>query len=222
MKDDLVPSFSPGDRFTGVRMQQGEVQLDADWNESSSIAARQMLRDVVGTFDSVTDLAARADTLVRSTELGGIRGAPADAVFQFDPGAGTLRFGDGAGGEVPATGAAVESAYRRGAGGAGNVARVPPFPIELVDTGDDADTGIQLLEAWAAVAEKLTAYQEAVAREAHLPSAGGSGDAGEEGGDPDPVRGLTALLQDVRGLRESFAQRLERARSDAPPTEDDD
>jgi len=41
MKGDFTRStFRPEKRFTGVRMQQGRVQLDADWNEQLDILAR--------------------------------------------------------------------------------------------------------------------------------------------------------------------------------------
>ena len=30
-------TYDPHDNFTGVRMQQGRVQLDADWNEQAAI-----------------------------------------------------------------------------------------------------------------------------------------------------------------------------------------
>ena len=40
MKGDFTRStFRPGKHYTGVRMQQGRVQLDADWNEQIDIAA---------------------------------------------------------------------------------------------------------------------------------------------------------------------------------------
>lgn len=222
MKDNFDSGFPVGNRYSGVRLQQGEVQQDADWDESSSLAARQMTRAVVGAFDSVADLAARADTLVHLPALREILDTPAEGGFRLDAEAGTLRFGDGMRGEVPPTGAGVEPAYRQGAGGTGNFAPVQPLPAELAGAIGDADVGIQLLEMWAAVAEKLTAYQEAIAREGYLPSAGRSGNEGEGGGDRDPVGGLTALLRDARGLRESFAERLERARTDSPPSGDDD
>jgi len=44
-------SFSPLKRFSGVRMQQGRVQLDADWNEQVDIAtyiARTATADLIG------------------------------------------------------------------------------------------------------------------------------------------------------------------------------
>ena len=52
MKGDFSRnSFDPAKRYTGVRLQQGRVQLDADWNEQVDITAerqRSSLRDLVG------------------------------------------------------------------------------------------------------------------------------------------------------------------------------
>lgn len=48
---DLTRStFDPTQRFSGVRMQQGRVQLDADWNEQLDIAAGRDRADVVDTI----------------------------------------------------------------------------------------------------------------------------------------------------------------------------
>ena len=190
MKDDFGVSFNPGQHYAGVRMQQGEVPLDADWNETADGPIGRAAREVVTSFHTVVDLAARADALVHSPELEAAPGGPAGPIYSLDPDAGTIRFGDGVTGAAPEAGARVESAYRSGAGGAGNAAMVQPFPIDLAVSGDDADFGIQLLEAWAAVADKLTAYQEAIAGEAYLPSAGRQGDGGEGVGDRDPVGGV--------------------------------
>ena len=42
MKGDFTRStFKPGKHYSGVRMQQGRVQLDADWNEQIDIAAHR-------------------------------------------------------------------------------------------------------------------------------------------------------------------------------------
>lgn len=47
---DLTRStFDPTQHFSGVRMQQGRVQLDADWNEQLDIADRRDRADVVDT-----------------------------------------------------------------------------------------------------------------------------------------------------------------------------
>ena len=222
MKDDLDLSFSPGDRFTGVRMQQGEVQLDSDWNESAGLAAQRIAREVSAKFSQIEDLAARADSLVRSPALGNLFSDPAERIYQFEPETGALRFGDGAVGAVPGSGAAIQTGARLGAGRSGNLAAAQPFPAELAIPGDNADMGTQLIEAWAAIAEKITAYQEAIARESYLPSAGRGAGGSDESGDRDPVGRLAALLRESRSLAESYAQRLERARTDSPPTGDDD
>ena len=52
MKGDFTRvTFEPQKRYTGVRMQQGRVQLDADWNEQAEIQAyleRTEATDVIG------------------------------------------------------------------------------------------------------------------------------------------------------------------------------
>src|SRR6185295_7819366 len=52
MKGDFTRStFTPAKRYSGVRQQQGRVQLDADWNEQIDIDARlreTSLGDLVG------------------------------------------------------------------------------------------------------------------------------------------------------------------------------
>jgi len=52
MKGDFTRNrFSPERHYTGVRLQQGRVQLDADWNEQIDIAAERVragTRDIVG------------------------------------------------------------------------------------------------------------------------------------------------------------------------------
>jgi hypothetical protein len=51
MKGDITRStFRPERRYSSVRMQQGRVQLDADWNEQADIVNRRM---EVGTVDVV-------------------------------------------------------------------------------------------------------------------------------------------------------------------------
>ncbi len=57
MKADLTrDSFDPQKQFSRVLMQQGRVQLDADWNEQVAIlveATRQLARDTMGDGGSV-------------------------------------------------------------------------------------------------------------------------------------------------------------------------
>ena len=52
MKGDFSrDTFDPGKHYTGVLMQQGRVQLDADWNEQQSIHHHRIAtqtRDVIG------------------------------------------------------------------------------------------------------------------------------------------------------------------------------
>ena len=66
MKNDITrDTFSPLKHFSRVLMQQGRVQLDADWNEQGAIAAR---REETTTEDLV-----------------GHCGGPADAACQHPP-----------------------------------------------------------------------------------------------------------------------------------------
>jgi uncharacterized protein DUF6519 len=59
MKADLTRNtFQPLKHFTRVLMQQGRVQLDADWNEQSSILLRQIHRlgaDIIGDHGGPAD-----------------------------------------------------------------------------------------------------------------------------------------------------------------------
>jgi hypothetical protein len=52
MKGDFSrDTFDPGRHYSGVLMQQGRVQLDADWNEQQNIHRHRMTteaRDVIG------------------------------------------------------------------------------------------------------------------------------------------------------------------------------
>ena len=53
MKGDFSRlTFRPGKRFTSVRLQQGRVRLDSDWNEQAAIREhleRVRFEDLVGT-----------------------------------------------------------------------------------------------------------------------------------------------------------------------------
>src|SRR5919197_486642 len=47
MKGDFSRlSFDPRKHFSGVRMQQGRVQLDADWNEQLDITAHRIATEI--------------------------------------------------------------------------------------------------------------------------------------------------------------------------------
>src|SRR5438045_399558 len=69
--------FSPAKDFSGVLMQQGRVQLDADWNELVAILDR---RQRAGTADVVGRC-----VVPRTTPQG----------FNVVPGAGTITIGPG-------------------------------------------------------------------------------------------------------------------------------
>ena len=48
MKGDFTRStFKPEKHYSGVRMQQGRVQLDADWNEQIDITAHRTEAEAV-------------------------------------------------------------------------------------------------------------------------------------------------------------------------------
>ncbi|MFN8503364.1 DUF6519 domain-containing protein [Kouleothrix sp.] len=68
MKGDYSrASFSPRKRYTSVRMQQGRVQLDADWNEQADItrdAIAAQARDLLGPGAVPAESAGFALTLV--------------------------------------------------------------------------------------------------------------------------------------------------------------
>src|SRR5215831_7419498 len=59
MKADLTrDSFDPFKHYTRVLMQQGRVQLDADWNEQASIVLRYMrslAADIIGQHGGPAD-----------------------------------------------------------------------------------------------------------------------------------------------------------------------
>jgi hypothetical protein len=54
MKGDLTRStFRPQKHYSGIRMQQGRVQLDADWNEQVDITAHRVeseTSDIIGRY----------------------------------------------------------------------------------------------------------------------------------------------------------------------------
>ena len=46
-------TFNPGKHYAGVLMQQGRVQLDADWNEQIAILLRSLetlTKDLIGPY----------------------------------------------------------------------------------------------------------------------------------------------------------------------------
>src|SRR5581483_5320121 len=53
MKSDFTKlSYDPTKHYSGVRMQQGRVQLDADWNEQTDIQAnlfQYLAQDFIGS-----------------------------------------------------------------------------------------------------------------------------------------------------------------------------
>src|SRR4051812_7279517 len=59
MKGDFTrETFDPANAFTRVLMQQGRVQLDADWNEQAAIftyALRSFTKDLLGPWAGPTD-----------------------------------------------------------------------------------------------------------------------------------------------------------------------
>jgi len=59
MKGDFTRStFKPKKQYSGVRMQQGRVQLDADWNEQINISSHRInegARDSIGLCGAPQD-----------------------------------------------------------------------------------------------------------------------------------------------------------------------
>jgi len=85
MKGDFTRNtFDPANRYTGVRLQQGRVQLDADWNEQVDLAAERVrvgTRDVIGPaggplpapgFEIVADPAALPAAVVADLSARGL------------------------------------------------------------------------------------------------------------------------------------------------------
>jgi hypothetical protein len=90
---------------------------------------------------------------------------PGDDVYVIshdDDGAAGIRFGDGVAGRRPPAGSSIRAVFRSGSGAAGNV------------WTDDAqhDPGVALLELLSYVADELAAYQDQIADEAYLETAG--------------------------------------------------
>ena len=53
MKGDFTRNtFKPGEHYTAVRMQQGRVQLDADWNEQVDLTAHRVQTETVDAIGS--------------------------------------------------------------------------------------------------------------------------------------------------------------------------
>lgn len=101
------------------------------------------------------------------------------AVIRDEDGTSKIRFGDGVAGRRPSTGAGARSAYRSGAGSAGNV---PKRIVEKLDKLYDKikkvpdpskgkgskDLGRDLIEAFSVMGDLLALYQSGIAQEAYL------------------------------------------------------
>jgi hypothetical protein len=81
MKFDATrKTFNPGKNYSRVLMQQGRVQLDADWNEQSAIQlnyVRQLGADLIGPYGGPSSPGFRVNPLV----IGGKPTTPADFVL---------------------------------------------------------------------------------------------------------------------------------------------
>src|ERR1051326_5727622 len=81
MKFDATrKTFNPGKNYSRVLMQQGRVQLDADWNEQSAIQlnyVRQLGADLIGPYGGPSSPGFRVSPLV----IGGKPTTPADLVL---------------------------------------------------------------------------------------------------------------------------------------------
>jgi hypothetical protein len=175
MKDDfkLPPATQ---RYTGVNLSQGRVQLDSDWNEEASSGLKD-LPDKLAGQTGVNREAVR-DILAPLTRLGdGLAGAARELVeeltadrwlednrnFSVDRASGAVRFGDGRHGARPATGEGnVSAAYRHGAGAASAEAQ-PPFPRAVAEQGPAGaglTSGLDKLRAWLDLAGATTGESE--------------------------------------------------------------
>src|SRR5687768_9602279 len=75
MGDFTRLTFKPERRYAGVLMQQGRVQLDADWNEQIAITARRTQVQATDTFGAC---AVPRATTPNAFELTVVPGPPAD------------------------------------------------------------------------------------------------------------------------------------------------
>jgi hypothetical protein len=90
---------------------------------------------------------------------------PDDRVYTIsadDDGAATIRFGDGTAGRRPPDGSAIRAVFRYGSGAAGNV----------WTDATEHDPAVTLMELLSFVADELSAYQDQIADEAYLETAG--------------------------------------------------
>jgi Family of unknown function (DUF6519) len=88
MKGDFSRhTFDPADHFSGVRMQQGRVQLDADWNEQVDLALHRVETETVDTVGHcggpLHDAGFRIIPLLDAPQA--IKDAVADAYPGVDP-----------------------------------------------------------------------------------------------------------------------------------------
>ena len=79
-------TFAASNHYSGVRMQQGSVQIDADWNEQADIIRHQIvtpLEDMLGPFAAAGTLGSPAQAgfalaLAAPAQTGGGKTAPPD------------------------------------------------------------------------------------------------------------------------------------------------
>ena len=79
-------TFAASNHYSGVRMQQGSVQIDADWNEQADIIRHQIvtpLEDMLGAFAAAGTLGSPAQAgfalaLAAPAQTGGGKTAPPD------------------------------------------------------------------------------------------------------------------------------------------------
>jgi hypothetical protein len=82
-------TFTAGNHYSGVRMQQGSVQIDADWNEQADIIRHQIvtpLGDVLGSFAAAGSFDSPAQAgfalaLAEPVQTGGGKTTPPDMII---------------------------------------------------------------------------------------------------------------------------------------------
>jgi hypothetical protein len=219
MKDNFGIDFNSFHSYTGVSMQEGRVEQDADWNEDATDSpASGLPRQILASFTgSGEDLAARADSLVHSPALAALT---EDSPYRLDSETGSVKFGDGEHGRVPDAAGGIPGSYRHGSGARGPIAATPPFPAALAESviPDQA-----LLDTLAGVADRLSGYPAPIQEE----SAPGTekGESPEPAGSETsrkPVRRMIDWLDEFCKLQRNLTERTHHPRSGKTSNGDDD
>ncbi|MEO5607300.1 MAG: DUF6519 domain-containing protein, partial [Polaromonas sp.] len=94
--DSSRDSFNPARHYSAVRLQQGRVITDADWNEQADLTryrAERLARDTIGPCGAPLDAAGYA--LTAETHAFAVQAVDADVVWVCGEDGALLRTGDG-------------------------------------------------------------------------------------------------------------------------------